>query len=236
MADFKKTIAAVQKRERCNWEIGDALIDECGPPSEHGVQDGSHAALKAAAAAIEAAKVEGYTANYLARLRIVSFNFPKRVRRPNSLSWEVHASAGTPEMLDVIVEAAGKKPVTQTVARTMRKAIDEQQDRKRRRDPDYKTPPKTTKPYIPTKDERKGLALIAEVLQWAQDIKAADKTVVRVTEKVEKHLPRLVAEEIDYLVDISLTLAEDARKLGDVARKLRTNKRTHLSVVGEANG
>jgi hypothetical protein len=36
---FPKTIAAVQRQDNSNWAIGDALLEECGPPQ--GGRDGS---------------------------------------------------------------------------------------------------------------------------------------------------------------------------------------------------
>ena len=37
---FPGVVAAVREAERCIWKIGDALIEECGPPGEHGVNTG----------------------------------------------------------------------------------------------------------------------------------------------------------------------------------------------------
>ena len=82
------------------------------------------------------------------------------------------------------------------------------------------------------------MALIAEVLDWIKDIKTYSKGGERITERVEKNLPNLVSEEVDYLVETSLSAAEVFRKLGDVARKLKTNKRSHLTAVegGKSHG
>ena len=44
---FPRVLAAVQKRERSQWEIGDALIAECGPAAKNGVHDGSYAKIVA---------------------------------------------------------------------------------------------------------------------------------------------------------------------------------------------
>ena len=69
--------------------------------------------MEAAAAEIETLKIEGYTVSYLSKIRIVSHNFPTAQRNRNA-GWNVYYSAGTPEMLDVLIEAAGKKKLVTT--------------------------------------------------------------------------------------------------------------------------
>jgi hypothetical protein len=44
---FPRTLAAVKKGEKSLWDIGDALLDECGPPDAHG---GDHKEQKLQAA------------------------------------------------------------------------------------------------------------------------------------------------------------------------------------------
>src|SRR5258708_376834 len=68
---YDRTSTAVQKRDRCMWEIGDALLAECGMPGDRDSQsrspyhDGSRAKLEAVASEIDHLKIEGYTASYL---------------------------------------------------------------------------------------------------------------------------------------------------------------------------
>lgn len=241
MTEFKfpKIVALIQRRDRSQWEIGEELLRICGAPPIGSKKDGGYAQLDAVANEIETLKIEGYTVSYLAKMRIVSHNFPSE-QRAAGISWNVHYSAGTPDMLNAIIEAAGKKPVTTLMARKLRNVINDQQQRRQEKEPGRKTPPRKTKRthVIPTKDERKGLALIAEVLDWLKDIKAADKGIIRVTSKIEKNLDRLVIEEVDYLVDSMLTLAEHAREGAEMARKLRANKRSHLTTIegGKSHG
>jgi hypothetical protein len=56
------------------------------------------AKLEAAADEIEHLKIDGYTVDYLAKLREVAAKFPSRIRNP-AISWAAHRSAGSPEML-----------------------------------------------------------------------------------------------------------------------------------------
>jgi hypothetical protein len=98
-------VAAAQERERSLWEIGDALLEECGPPSEDGRDNGSREKLEEAAAEIEQLNIEGYSAGRLYNLRKVAHNFPPDRRVPG-VSWDAHRLAGSPEMLEAIIKHA----------------------------------------------------------------------------------------------------------------------------------
>jgi hypothetical protein len=232
MTAFPKTIAAVQRRDRCMWEIGEALLAECGPPSTNGKHDGSYAKLEAASQEIEHLKIEGYTVDYLAKIREVAHKFPSRIRNPG-VSWAAHRSSGSPAMLGAILKAAGSKPVTNAVVRSTRAAIEDRQAREyRKENPGKPLPPRREMP-VPSTKEVKGVALIAEIARWVSTLKSADQAILSVTEMVDEKLPRLEAVDIDYLVDIALGLSQHARELADIARKLRSNRKANLSVVGE---
>ncbi len=231
---FPRTIAAVQKRDRCMWEIGDALLAECGRPSVDGVKDGSWEKLELAVNAIEAAKVTDYTVKTLSKIRSIAFAFSKDARRA-SLSWSAHADAGSPEMLSAVVRVVGPKP-TRDVVRTARQAIEIQEERKeqqkRRADPEYKTPPQR-KTVAPTPKEATGLAFLAESLRQCSVVSRCNLDMGRVAEWLEKNLRKLEQVEIDELVEECLVLADTSRRVAEIARKLQTNRRAHLSVVGK---
>ena len=78
---FPRTIAAVQKRDRCMWEIGDALIAECGAPPADGAKDGTYRRLEQAAQALEKLQLTEHSVKTLANIRRIAFAFPKRSRR-----------------------------------------------------------------------------------------------------------------------------------------------------------
>ena len=233
MSKFPRTIAAVQKRDRSLWEIGDALLAECGKPSEHGVNDGSYAKLGQAAAEIEALKIADYSVKTLSRLRYIAFTFP-RTSRKEVLSWQAHEVAGSPEMLDAVVKVSGKQKVAVQVVRETRKAIEIEDERKeqqkRRADPEYKTPPQR-RVTPPTPKEATGLAFLAESLRQGVVVSRCTRDMESVAEWLEKNLHKLESVEIDDLVDSCLSLAETARQVADAARKLRTNRRSHLALV-----
>lgn len=228
-----KTIAAVQASESRQWEIGDALLEECGPPSDNGRNDGSRNELREVAEELEELQIEGYSVGYLAELRDIAYKFPRR-RRRRSLSWGCHQAADSPEMLDAVVEAAGKRPVTRDYVRAMRNAIAEKQAEDYEKKHPGEGPPLKNEEYeLPSQTQINGLNLKVEVMRWGSNLLSVDQVVLDVTEKVEKHLHKLEKMDVEYLVDKALTLAEHSRQLADVARKLQATKRAQLTVVGE---
>lgn len=116
---FPKTIAAARKVHEargtlcsCQWELGDVLIEECGPPGGNGVRTGSDELLKKASRELEK---EGfpYAFDYLRDLRQMAHNFSAGDRSP-AASWTVHLKAKTPENLTAVIQAAkvGKQELT----------------------------------------------------------------------------------------------------------------------------
>ena len=68
--EFPNVVDAVRKRERCLWELGDALIQACGMPSKSGAHDGSLELLKKVSKELTDLKFDGYTVKFLARIII----------------------------------------------------------------------------------------------------------------------------------------------------------------------
>ena len=77
MSKFPKTVAAVQKHDRSQWEIGDALLAE----TDIG---GSYDELEEVAAELEGLNIEGYSVTHLSNLRRTAHNFPP-IGRSNRL-------------------------------------------------------------------------------------------------------------------------------------------------------
>ena len=95
-ADTVRPLSAAPQLSRARW---------CDLWAAGGRGDGSFAKLEAAADEIEHLKVEGYSVDYLSKLREVSHKFPGRIRNP-AVSWAAHRSSGSPEMLNAIAKAA----------------------------------------------------------------------------------------------------------------------------------
>lgn len=101
---FTKTIdAARQLRDAegqhwtAQWALGDALIEECGPPGEPGVHTGSDDLLRKAQSALKRAGFD-YGFEHLREIRRVAAAFSAGDRSP-AASWTVHAAAGDPDTL-----------------------------------------------------------------------------------------------------------------------------------------
>lgn len=233
MSKFPKTIAAVQKREKSLWEIGDALVAECGRPNESSANDGSYERLEAAAAEINGLHIEGYSIDYLRKVRLCAYTFSPGRRHPG-VSFSAHQEAKTPDRLDAIIGAAGSKPVTRDHVRDVSSQLDEQQAQEYREEhgEDAELPPVRERP-TPTQREVREAVLLAEVAGWANALMRAEQSVSEVSKEIEKKLHKLESIDVDYLVEKALTLANHATALGSIARKLQGNRRAHLRVVGE---
>jgi hypothetical protein len=101
-----KIYAAVQAAHNAPWTIGDALLEECGEPSEQGVSDGSWGRLAECAAELEQRGMREYSIHSLAMLRTVAYDFPKSARQ--AVSWSAHREARTPATLMRIISGAPK--------------------------------------------------------------------------------------------------------------------------------
>jgi hypothetical protein len=108
---FPLTLAAYKKREMSQWDIGDALIDECGPASGRN-GDSKDQRIKAAHKYIVAAGFD-CEERTLYCLRQVATEFPLNSRRME-ISWSAHRAAKTPERLNAII--AGAKTISDVTA------------------------------------------------------------------------------------------------------------------------
>jgi hypothetical protein len=122
---FPKTIAAAQDIERSQWRLGDALVEECGPPSEPGEHTGSDAMLMEARLALKAAGCE-YSFDYLRDIRRTAANFRNGERSPDgeALPFSYFLIAGTPENLRTVREKA-KAVGEELTARFIRETLKE---------------------------------------------------------------------------------------------------------------
>jgi hypothetical protein len=103
---FPLTLEAIKEADSNQWAIGDALIAECGPPSERGAKDGSLEDLRAAAQYL-ASQGFPYKVTTLSQLRVVASTFKSSLRR-YGIAWGAHRVAGTPEYLQAIIAGAPK--------------------------------------------------------------------------------------------------------------------------------
>lgn len=130
MNKYPLTLTAVKTNDSSQWDIGAALITECGPPSEDTIRDGSHARLAEAAAYL---LNEGYKyqVQTLANMRRTAFVFTKSDRFAG-IAFNAHRAAGTPEFLKRVVAGAPKgQKITQDYVEGIRSQIIEEQRRER---------------------------------------------------------------------------------------------------------
>lgn len=131
--DAKKAADAASKEaDVLQWAIGDALIEECGPPGPDGVNTGSSHLLKKAAAKLNELGFRHYSYDHLRKLRSIADHFPAGVRTP--ASWSVYAVAGDPKTFRMIKEQADRDDVPLTVkfAKACLKHQNEQRDKDER--------------------------------------------------------------------------------------------------------
>lgn len=123
--EFAKTIAAAKDIERSQWALGDALVEECGPPSDPGEHTGSDEKLMLAKIALKAAGCE-YSFEYLREIRRTAANFPTGERSPDgeALPFSYFLLAGTPEKLQIVREKA-KADGIELTARFVRETLKE---------------------------------------------------------------------------------------------------------------
>ena len=98
--------AAVQKIESGGWDLADAIVAECSETGDDGVKNESYALMNAMRD--EIAKNRGVELAFerIRKLRKAASAFPPGRRRPAAVSLEGHLEAGTPDVLDELINSA----------------------------------------------------------------------------------------------------------------------------------
>jgi hypothetical protein len=99
--EYQKILHAMQTLDKARWDLGDALVAECGAPDPTSAGYDGPGKLRAA---LNSLRENGYesTLEDLSKLRRVSYVFRQSTRR-SDISWDLHAESGTPEMLQTIM-------------------------------------------------------------------------------------------------------------------------------------
>ena len=97
--------AAIRKIDGGDWELADAIVTECSETGEDGVRNQSYALMNAMRD--EIAKNRGVELSFerIRKLRKVATTFPPGRRRPG-VSLDGHLEAGTPDVLDELINSA----------------------------------------------------------------------------------------------------------------------------------
>jgi hypothetical protein len=119
-SDYQAILYTLQMRDKARWDLGDALVAECGAPDPTCVSFAGPGGLRAAWRYLQENGYD-YSIEELSKLRRVAYVFGKATRRFD-ISWEVHAEAGTPEMLEAIIDGIPKgTPLTKSYIAFIRK-------------------------------------------------------------------------------------------------------------------
>jgi len=113
MQKFPGVLDAIREADQTNWELGDALLAECGPhDGERGLKEAAKELAEHSSAELSVPK--------LARLRRVAEAFPPNRRYP--LPWKLHEAARSPRFLDLVVRLARRtgQPVTKRLIEAIR--------------------------------------------------------------------------------------------------------------------
>jgi hypothetical protein len=116
-SEFPLFLAAHKNHDGSLWEIGDALIAECGPPTRDLKK------LRAVGAYLLENGGYEYSASYLAKLRRVAYSFQSAARKPE-ISWAAHCAARKPEILEWIIAGTPKgTTITQSWVKKVMKGL-----------------------------------------------------------------------------------------------------------------
>jgi hypothetical protein len=119
-ADYKAILGAVQKLDKALWDLGDALVAECGAPDPTSASYAGPGRLRAAWLYLQENGCD-YSLAELSKLRRVAYVFGRSTRRFD-ISWELYAETGTPEMLEAIISDIPKgTPLTKSYIASIRK-------------------------------------------------------------------------------------------------------------------
>ena len=174
---FPNSVAAIKRFEangRANagllWQIGDAILAECGAPSRNGVNNGSHRKLTKLAAVLAKSSMRRSVV-WLRKLRDTAHAIPAD-RRLSGVDFWVHEAAGNADTLGAAEKQAKKRGVELTIrfvrefkARRRR----EQQQQQRTRHPKLKNQPTPDHAAEKSTEEVLGqLADIGEIIDAVQ--------------------------------------------------------------------
>jgi hypothetical protein len=105
--EYKNILHAMQTLDKARWDLGDALVAECGAPDPTSASYEGPGKLRAAWHTIRENGYECCTLEDLSKLRRVAYVFKQSTRR-SDISWDLHVESGTPEMLQAIMAGIPK--------------------------------------------------------------------------------------------------------------------------------
>jgi hypothetical protein len=232
---FPKVLAAVAAMEKCQWKIGDALLDEI-PMGIETQRNDTRTDLEECQEELEKQGL-AISVETLRTYRLVASQFPP-ASRDAGCAWAVHRRAGSPEMLKAIQKVAGTKrigyrQVEETKSVVEQHAAREYREGQRKAGVERKPTPKFKDKPTVRSEHLGGLRLMAEVLRHMGRLEDARDHIESTTTFVRENLTKLDKEETDLFIDLAFDIAKKGHTLADVAQRLADRRKKFLSVVGE---
>lgn len=218
-----KTLAAVMRHDSDQWEIGDALREECYPNGQLTYEE---------AAEELAHKGYGhYSGQYLGKLARTAIAFPKRSRRDH-LSWAIHNEAGTPENLKAIVDGTKEEgtKLTRDIVRSVVKFQREQEEKAEDEEAAARIDPRASRGSgVPSKPVP--MPVIVVSLELTGNARKATKLAQESVEAIKGRVLQLDRESIQDLREAWLEASNACREVAETVGKTTTDKRGHLREV-----
>jgi len=109
MTDLSTVVVAVKELDASLWELGDALIEACGPRPLDGSTGSHHRMQELVRELQELGLADDYPLHRLRTIRNVADDFPPHTRVPG-VSWDVHRRAGSPQLLQEMLSCEKSRP------------------------------------------------------------------------------------------------------------------------------
>ena len=121
---YPRCDAAMRNMEAGEWQLADAIVEECSETGESGVKNESYAKMEAMRAEIARNHGIDLSLERIRKLRKVASAFPAGRRRP-AVSLESHLEAGTPEALDTFIKSANGAALTRQLIRSLKHPVED---------------------------------------------------------------------------------------------------------------
>lgn len=234
---FPKTLAAVKSAEKNLWEIGDAVLAECGEPSKDGVKNGSSEKISLAASVLSENGFD-YSENTLRIYRDTAFNFPPASRLAG-ISFAVHQETYNPETLKAVMSRL--KPGEKLTKAKTRNIIDQIEDEKEdAKQIKQKTviawtgkpnitppPPAAQQPSSPApQQEASALPSMIAISKAVSNANESLRFAAETLTTIQPYIENMASSDRDSLVELALS---NHTKWLEIANKLRENGKDHRS-------
>lgn len=257
---YPRTIAAAKRLDQDQWGFCDALLAECGPPSEDRTNNGGFEKLREAQQALANQGYE-YDVNWLRQCRDVAHHFRMPLERHASISVRVHMAVGNPALLQRILDGL---PEGQTLslhratelmrvyrmeqaeiwraehpeAAAAADAATNEEDNETDDEDEPAPPPRRSRPSIrhipPAERPLPPVNHIRTMAAVSAALANADRShrVGRETiRELEAHLSDLNQIDVDAIVEAALAAHNVWLQIANMVRQNRANQRGHIATA-----